>query len=124
MPATGNVHLHAIVNSYSASSTWRTVLPTLLPLIAVALAASHAHIALKWAVEHVLEKVLWRGSVEEGEVAKMSVRGTTGGGEGQGAKAAGTGEKERQRQSDVGSGGFWNGAEEGAREIARVGKVE
>ena len=98
-------------------------------MIAVALAASHAHIALRWAVERVAERVLWRGSAEEGEVAKMNVRGVKDGqgdqGEGYGGYAQGQREEKGVSAGPAGAAGaFWNGAEEGAREIARVGKVE
>ena len=48
------------------------ILPTLVPLAAVAFAASHGFIILRWIVEYVAERVYWRGSPEEIEVQKLS----------------------------------------------------
>lgn len=63
-----------------------------------------------------MERVLWRGSKEEVEVQKLTVRR---GGDDDDAKSG----RKRFEDEDVG-GGFWNGGEEGAREIGRVGKAE
>jgi hypothetical protein len=89
----------------------------LIPLLAVALAASHGHIVLKWVVENVAERVLWRGSKEQEEVQRLhDQRGGQGG----------AGIKREKKRYDVKelSGGFWNGGEEGAREVTRVRKSE
>ncbi|KAL7420471.1 hypothetical protein Q5752_004421 [Cryptotrichosporon argae] len=101
-------------------------LPTAVPVLALALAASHAHIVLRWAIDHVAERVLWRGSAEEREVHRMR--------EGGGAQV-----RERLKRTDedrkaaaangdgavVDAGaGFWNGGEEGARAIGRLLKTE
>jgi anoctamin-10 len=86
-------------------------------LLAIALAASHGFIVLRWAVEEFVERVFWRGSTEERQVQKLRIRGS----ENVGAlreRSEGKGDGRELR------GGFWNGGEEGAREIARVGKVE
>lgn len=104
------------MTTYNLSPTVETILPTLIPLVAIALTASHGFIVVRWIVEAVVERVIWRGSPEEVEVEKMRARNTdqtTDGLEKLGTK----------RYDDL-RGGFWNGGEEGAREIGRVGKAE
>ena len=116
LPSTGSVYLHRIVSTYDISPTWRMVLPTLVPLAAVALAASHGFIVLRWIVEYVAERVYWKGSAEEIEVQKLSASSK------EMSKQLGDLEK---KPYDAGPGsGFWNGGEEGAREIGRVAKAE
>lgn len=117
IPATGSAHLHRIVASYSDSPTLRTLLPTFIPLVAVALAASHGHIVLKWIVENVAERLLWRGSKEEEEVQRLQEKRLP-------AARGGQGEKRRSYAVESVPGGFWNGGEEGAKELARVGKQD
>ena len=119
VPSTpGSAALLNIVRGYDLSPTWQTILPTLIPLAAVALAASHGFIVLRWMVEGVAERLLWRGSAEEVEVEKMRARHT-----GQTKRdLEKLGGKQRGEEEEV--GGFWSGGEDGARAIARVGKAE
>ncbi len=104
------------MSTYDLSPTLETILPTLIPLVAVALAASHGFIIIRWVIESVVERVSWRGSAEEIEVEKMRARNTD--------QAASELEKLDTKRYGELRGGFWNGGEEGAREIGRVGKAE
>ena len=122
IPATGSVYLHRIISEYDVSPTLKAILPTLVPLVAIALAASHGYIVLHWVVEGITERLLWRGSEEEVEVQRMGVRSSSG------AK-----EEIRQKMNEVKGkrykpdevkGSFWNGGQEGARAIGSVGKAE
>ena len=92
------------------------VLPTLVPLAAVALAASHGFIVLRWIVEYVAERVYWKGSEEEIELQKLSASNKD--------MSQQLGELEKKSYDVAGGAGFWNGGEEGAREIGRVSKAE
>lgn len=117
-PYPGSAQLANILSTYSDSPTIQTLLPTLIPLALVALAASHGFIVLRWIVEASVEKLLWRGSVEELEVQKLQ------------AKTDATVQQsldtlaKRQYDSKSLRGGFWNGGQEGAREIGRSLKAE
>lgn len=86
----------------------------------VALTASHGFIVLRWAIEHVVERVLWRGSPEEIQVQKLKAKND------QGLKEKLNSLEKRGKGEEAGElrGGFWNGGEEGAREIGRVIKAE
>ncbi|WVQ82899.1 hypothetical protein IAT38_005035 [Cryptococcus sp. DSM 104549] len=122
-PTPGSGHLASIVSSYQATASIRGMLPSLVPLALVALAASHGFIVLRWVVEGVVERVWWRGSEEERQLGRLRA-GAAGGG-----TAAGGQSRVREKRYSVGSvdalrGGFWNGGEEGAREIGRVIKAE
>ena len=123
IPPTGSVYLQRIVSSYDVSPTWETVLPTLIPLVAIALAASHGFIVLRWVIEGVAERLLWRGSAEEVEVQKLLARGK-GGEDEQASDVAGGARKQYGRDEKREGGVFWNGGEEGARAIGSVGKSE
>ncbi|ORY26484.1 calcium-activated chloride channel-domain-containing protein [Naematelia encephala] len=114
----GSAHLAHIIEAYDLSPALSTILPTFVPLLALALAASHAFIVLRWAVEAIAERVLWRGSPEEMEVQKILARNTQ--------STANELEVLAEKKYDTNGlrGGFWNGGEEGAREIGRVGKAE
>ena len=114
IPSTGSVYLHRIISTYDVSPTWKMLLPTLVPLAAVALAASHGFIILRWIVDYAAERVLWKGSEEEIELQKLS------GSKGEVQMLV---EKRDWAQSSDATG-FWNGGEEGAREIGRVSKSE
>ena len=108
-----------IISTYSDSPTIRTILPTLVPLALVALAASHGFIILRWIVEAAVERFVWRGSKEEIEVQKLRAKSD------QGLKEKLRSLSEGKRSGGDGlRGGFWNGGEEGGREIGRVVKVE
>ena len=118
-PYPGSAYLSTIISSYSESSTIQTVLPTLVPLALVALAASHGFIVLRWIIEHAVERLLWRGSPEEIEVQKLRAKGDK-------SLQGKLDNLEKRGAEDLGElrGGFWNGGEEGAREIGRVCKSE
>jgi len=124
IPTTGSVYLHRIVSSYDVSPTWEAVLPTLVPLVAIALAASHGFIVLRWVVEGLAERLLWRGSAEEVEVQKLLARGRGREDQARVSEAAGRGRKQYGRDEKRDGGVFWNGGEEGARAIGSVGKHE
>jgi anoctamin-10 len=118
-PNTANAptaHLSNIINSYTSHITLRTILPTLIPLALLALAASHGFLILRWVVEGLIERLVWRGSKEEIEVQRLRAKSHGVRGEIEGLKKKSGGEGLR--------GGFWNGGEEGAREIGRVSKLE
>lgn len=118
-PYPGSAHLTNIISTYSDSPTIRTILPTLVPLALVALAASHGFIILRWIVEAAVERFVWRGSKEEIEVQKLRAKSD------QGLKEKLRSLSEGKRSSVEGlRGGFWNGGEEGGREIGRAVKVE
>lgn len=118
IPPTGSIYLHQIVSSYDVHPTLQAILPTLIPLAALALAASHGFIVLRWVVEAVAERLLWRGSEEELEVQKLSAQNNQQLHE----QLAAIDRKEYKDISE--SSGFWNGGEEGARAISSVGKSE
>jgi anoctamin-10 len=115
-PYAGTSHLQTIIDSYTSHTTLRTILPTLIPLALVALAASHGFLILKWVVEGVVERLVWRGSKEELEVQRLRAKthGVEKKIEGLSKRSGGEGLR----------GGFWNGGEEGAREIGRATKLE
>jgi hypothetical protein len=118
-PYPGSAYLSTLISSYSDSPTVQTVLPTLVPLALVALAASHGFIVLRWCIEAAVERLVWRGSREEVEVQKLKAASN------EGLQRQLGGDKEKKRSGGEGlRGGFWNGGEEGAREIGRVIKVE
>ena len=117
VPSTpGSASLLNVMSAYDLSPILETILPTLIPLVAVALTASHGFIVVRWIVEFVVERAIWRGSPEEVEVQKMRARSTD--------QTADALEKLGTRRYEEQSDGFWNGGEEGAREIGRVGKAE
>ncbi|WVQ94169.1 hypothetical protein IAU59_001247 [Kwoniella sp. CBS 9459] len=125
VPSTpGSPALAYIVQTYNLSPTLQTLLPTLVPLGLVALAASHGFIVLRWVVQGVIERVLWRGSPEEVEVQNLTAAQRGSGGRNLTAQ----GQNEKRNRRSYGDenlrGGFWNGGEEGAREIGRVLKSE
>jgi anoctamin-10 len=116
IPSTpGSPHLSNIVSSYDISPTFKTILPTLIPLAAVALAASHGFIVLRWFVVEIVERLCWRGSKEELEVQRVRAGG--------GKRNLEVEKRSATSGVDLG-GGFWNGGEEGAREIGRSLKSE
>ena len=117
IPPTGSVYLHHIVSSFDLSPTVATLLPTLIPLLAAALAASHGFILLRWPVEYIMERVLWRGSPEEIEVQKMTARGNDNI-----RQEIRQLEEKKYKQSP--DGGFWNGGADGAAEIGRLTKTD
>ena len=65
-----------------------------------------------------MERVLWRGSPEEIEVQKLRAQGDKG------LKERLDNLEKRGRGEEGLRGGFWNGGEEGARQIGRVIKAE
>lgn len=117
-PYPGSAYLTNIISTFTESPTIQTVLPTLIPLALIALAASHGFIILRWTIERAVEKTLWRGSPEEVEVQKLRARTN------EGVQTALDRLEKRQYDSKDLRGGFWNGGEEGAREIGRVIKAE
>ena len=87
----------------------------------VALAASHAHLALRAAVRHVVERAVWKGSAEEARAARDAqeakaryLRSVEGAAAGEGAVLA-QGEREGEGEGD---GAFW-AYDEGLEEIRR-----
>lgn len=135
IPTTGSPHMHRMMMtyySYADSPTLRAILPTLVPVLTVAFAASHGHIILRWIVDAVAERLLWRGSPEEQEVQKMRARTgpaarqlqTSQSHQNSAANAGADGKGKGKADVTALRGGFWNGGEEGAREIGRIGKTE
>lgn len=119
----GSAHLATIVSAYSSTHSTRALLPTLIPLGLVALAASHGWFVLRWIVDAVAERTLWRGSPEEVEVQRMTASSSKRV-EQKLEKLDGLAKKVAAKSEETTGGVFWNGGEEGAREIARVGKAE
>ncbi|TXT10622.1 hypothetical protein VHUM_02127 [Vanrija humicola] len=113
------------MEEYNNTPTLQDVLPTVLPIVAVALAASHGYLALRWAVDTVAERLLWNGSAEDLE--EQSARQL----EAEDGLDEAVNNLHAQAQSDPSSkrypetqAGFWTGPDEGADEIARVLKTE
>ncbi|RSH83969.1 hypothetical protein EHS25_005213 [Saitozyma podzolica] len=119
----GSAHLATIVSAYSSTHSTRALLPTLIPLGLVALAASHGWFVLRWIVDAVAERTLWRGSPEEVEVQRMTASSSKRV-EQKLEKLDELAKKVAAKSEEKTVGGFWNGGEEGAREIARVGKAD
>lgn len=118
LPQHGSVYLHQIVSQYDLSPTFQTILPTLIPLAAIALAASHGFIILRWIIEGLAERLLWRGSPEEAEVQRLTANVNAG----QSKKIAELGKRKYDLESL--RKGFWNGGNEGAAAIGSIGKSE
>ncbi|EIW72964.1 hypothetical protein TREMEDRAFT_26589 [Tremella mesenterica DSM 1558] len=115
VPIHGNTHISVLLATYRSPPTLQTLLPVLIPLGLIALAASHGFLVLRWVVDGIAERVLWRGSEEERKLQKLK------------AKSGNVEQRVMEKRIyDLGSlrGGFWNGGEEGAREIGRVTKAE
>ena len=117
VPIPGSTHVAAFLASHDTTPTMQTLLPTLIPLGLIALAASHGFLIFRWVIDGLTERILWRGSAEEQEVQKLRARS------GSVQQDLQTLEK-RSYDSSTLRGGFWNGGEEGAREIGRVTKAE
>lgn len=118
IPITGSIHLYEMTRAYSLSPTLQTVLPTLIPLVAVALTASHGFIIIRYVVEAVAERLLWRGSREEMQIQNMRAQTNK-------VVTEGLAQLDKRTYGAGGPpGNFWNGGEEGAREIGRIAKNE
>ncbi len=89
----------------------RIVLPSLIPVLFVALAASHAYLAVRWIVRFAVNRVLQQQSAQ--------IARTTAAGPPQGAAAS-----IRHDASGPQSRAFWRGNSEGGEEIVRVLKSE
>lgn len=76
-------------------------------------------------MENIAERLLWRGSKEDVEVQRLQDKKGGNRREIGHVKAQGgrVGEKRNYRTEGL-RGGFWNGGEEGAREVGRVGKSD
>ncbi|WWC57606.1 uncharacterized protein I303_100138 [Kwoniella dejecticola CBS 10117] len=124
-PIPGSASLHHIISNYTESPTVKAILPTLVPLGLIALLASHGYIILNWIVNGLAERTLWRNSEEEKEVQKLLSANTSASAN---VNENGLSRKEKKRVwekdawKDV--AGFWNGGEEGGREIGRALKAE
>lgn len=141
-PTPGSPSLSHIVSAYHSSSSLQEWYPQLATLGLWALGASHGYIVLKWVVEGIVERVWWRGSEEEREVQRMragSSSPSTSGVVNSPSKSisARTPEPEFRYGGETDQNGglgkilgkepvstFWNGGEEGAKEIARIIKAE
>ncbi|KAL1408823.1 hypothetical protein Q8F55_005637 [Vanrija albida] len=111
--------------SFNDTPTLKDVLPTVLPIIAVALAASHGYLALRWAVDTLAERLLWNGSAEDLEEQRARQLEATDG------LCESLDELHAKAERDPSikhypetQAGFWTGVDEGADEIARVLKTE
>lgn len=141
-PTPGSPSLSHIVSAYHSSSSLSEWYPQLATLGLWALGASHGYIVLKWVVEGIVERVWWRGSVEEREVQRMragsSSPSTSKLGDSPSKSISAQNPEPEFRygdETDQNNGfdkmlgkepvsAFWNGGEEGAKEIARIIKVE
>ncbi|TYJ51955.1 hypothetical protein B9479_007444 [Cryptococcus floricola] len=128
-PLPGSHALSHIVSTFHEHSSpanpftsWINVhtLESLVPLALIALGASHGFLVLRWVVEGTVERVWWRGSWEERELGRLRAGGTGGV---RSETSAVQEVREKVFAPEV-LGGFWNGGEEGAREIARLIKAE
>ncbi|XAO22454.1 hypothetical protein I312_101225 [Cryptococcus bacillisporus CA1280] len=141
-PTPGSPSLSHIVSAYHSSSSLSEWYPQLATLGLWALGASHGYIVLKWVVEGIVERVWWRGSEEEREVQRMRA----GSGSPSTSRLGDSPSKSISAQNpepEFRHGGetdqndgldkmlgkepvsaFWNGGEDGAKEIARIIKVE
>ncbi|WRT63222.1 uncharacterized protein IL334_000125 [Kwoniella shivajii] len=120
-PTPGSPSLAFIVEHYHSSPTLQTLLPTLIPLGLVALAASHGYIILRWVIHGLAERLLWRGSVEEIEVQKLAASVNK---QKQLKKVEKNQKRIWERDDWKEENGFWNGGEQGGREIGRALKAE
>ncbi|WWC97550.1 hypothetical protein V866_004434 [Kwoniella sp. B9012] len=122
-PIPGSASLHYMIDQYNISHNLKTVLPLLIPLGLIALTASHGYIILRWVVDGLSERLLWRNSEEERLVQKLNANqrqsnlNST-------ASTLTRREKPRVWERDEKLDRFWNGGEEGGREIGRVLKAE
>ncbi|WWD06320.1 hypothetical protein V865_004410 [Kwoniella europaea PYCC6329] len=122
-PIPGSASLHYMIDQYNISHNLKTVLPLLIPLGLIALTASHGYIILRWLVDGLSERLLWRNSEEERLVQKLNANqrqsnlNST-------ASTLTRREKPRVWERDEKLDRFWNGGEEGGREIGRVLKAE
>jgi hypothetical protein len=86
----------------------KAVLPSLIPVLFVALAASHAYMAVRWIIRRVIERTL-KSPTSQFRPAATS----------EGAPVT------SKPDNDTGEDAhFWRGSEEGLDEIRRVLKVE
>lgn len=109
--------------SHDAHPTFQSLVPTLVPIAFYALAASHGYFILRAIVTALAERLLWRGSPEQ--VQEQINRGALS------SRAAEQNiQRIHQQAEKTGSHSFndnhsfWNGAEEGSRDIARLLKAE
>ncbi|WVQ64321.1 uncharacterized protein L199_002483 [Kwoniella botswanensis] len=122
-PIPGSASLHYMIDQYHISHNLKTVLPLLIPLGLIALTASHGYIILRWLVDGLSERLLWRNSEEERLIQKLNANqrqsnlNST-------ASTLTRREKPRVWERDEKLDRFWNGGEEGGREIGRVLKAE
>ncbi|WVN88537.1 uncharacterized protein L203_103748 [Cryptococcus depauperatus CBS 7841] len=122
-PLPGSFALSHIVSSFRVSPTIMVWSSNLIPLALIALSASHGYIMLRWVVEGAAERIWWKGSWEENEIQRIRA------GSNSGDMAADSIDEVRESvDSKVAAKElvhpFWNGGEEGAREIARTVKAQ
>ncbi|WVW81287.1 hypothetical protein I302_103278 [Kwoniella bestiolae CBS 10118] len=120
-PIPGSASLHHMIDQYNISHNLKTVLPLLIPLGLIALTASHGYIILRWIVDGLSERLLWRNSEEERLVQKLNANQRQAN---LSNDSPGKREKPRVWERDERMEGFWNGGVEGGREIGRVLKAE
>lgn len=121
-----NATLAAQLASYDTPPTFRTVLPSIMPVVLAALAASHGYFVLRAIVTAVAERVFWRGSPEQllvsGGASRAAAidRKVNEAVEKVHAEAASA--EKRETSSDT--TGFWTSPQIGADVLARAGKKE
>ncbi|OCF60137.1 hypothetical protein L486_02817 [Kwoniella mangroviensis CBS 10435] len=122
-PIPGSASLHYMIDQYNISHNLKNVLPLLIPLGLIALTASHGYIILRWLVDGLSERLLWRNSEEERLVQKLNANQRQSN-LNSAASTLTRREKPRLWERDEKLDRFWNGGKEGGREIGRVLKAE
>ncbi|WWC90176.1 uncharacterized protein L201_005109 [Kwoniella dendrophila CBS 6074] len=121
-PIPGSAHLHEIISKYNISPSFKSILPTLIPLALIGLIASHGYIILNWLINGLIERLYWRNSQEQKSLQKLQLSSSNK------EDIYGGKSKEQKRlwekQEWKEPNGFWNGGEEGGREIGRALKAE
>nr|XP_019014019.1 uncharacterized protein I206_00096 [Kwoniella pini CBS 10737]OCF52800.1 hypothetical protein I206_00096 [Kwoniella pini CBS 10737] len=123
-PIPGSASLHQIISNFSDSPTIKAILPTLIPLGLIALLASHGYIILNWIINGFAERLMWRNSQEEKQVQKLISENKQQFNSSSNNKKEINKKRIWEKESWKDVNGFWNGGEEGGREIGRSLKAE
>lgn len=114
----------SLLASYDVHPTFQALVPTLVPIAFYALAASHGYFILRAVVTALAERLLWRGSPEQIQDQRNRSALTTRSTEQEELDRIRVPTEKLQQYTFNDNHGFWNGGDEGSREIARLLKAE